>query len=181
VKIDGPLSYPKWIESLRKGRSFVTNGPMLEFTGNGRFLGETLRFEKETRVLAKAQAVSLFPLKTVELVYNGSVVATGRLSSDRLSGSIDEDVTANRSGWLSVRALGERGEQAHTSPIYVEVSGKPTRSKEDAEYFLHWIDRLEAKLNTRQRLPNSEIAQRVESQINAARAVYSAIVASSRE
>jgi TolB protein len=29
VKLDGPLDYSAWIENLRAGKSFVTNGPML--------------------------------------------------------------------------------------------------------------------------------------------------------
>jgi TolB protein len=33
---------------------------------------------------------------------------------------------------------------ASTSPIYVQVGDAPIRSREDAEYFLTWLDRLEA-------------------------------------
>jgi hypothetical protein len=36
-----------------------------------------------------------------------------------------------------------RRQQAHSSPVYVEVAGRPAGSKADAEYFLAWIDRLE--------------------------------------
>ena len=32
--------------------------------------------------------------------------------------------------------------QAHTSPVYVTVDGKPIASKADAEYMIRWIDRL---------------------------------------
>jgi hypothetical protein len=31
---------------------------------------------------------------------------------------------------------------ATTSPIYVTVGGEPTRSSDDADYFVAWIDRL---------------------------------------
>ena len=31
VHIDGAFTYEKWIEGLKAGRTFVTNGPMLEF------------------------------------------------------------------------------------------------------------------------------------------------------
>jgi desulfoferrodoxin (superoxide reductase-like protein) len=31
---------------------------------------------------------------------------------------------------------------ASTSPIYVRVGGAPQRSREDAEYFIRWIDLL---------------------------------------
>src|SRR5262249_39778023 len=32
VKIDGPFTYERWIEGLRAGRSYVSNGPILEFS-----------------------------------------------------------------------------------------------------------------------------------------------------
>jgi len=32
--------------------------------------------------------------------------------------------------------------QAHTSPVYVTVDGKPAASKNDALYMIRWIDRL---------------------------------------
>jgi hypothetical protein len=53
---------------------------------------------------------------------------------------------AKRSGWVAARALFRvsdgRLRQAHTSPIYVTVDGKPTASKADAEFMMRWIDRL---------------------------------------
>ena len=39
VHIDGPLTYAGWIDGLKAGRSFVTNGPMLTFTVNGERAG----------------------------------------------------------------------------------------------------------------------------------------------
>ena len=51
-----------------------------------------------------------------------------------------------RSGWVAARAIfvGPDGHlrQAHTSPVYITVDGKPTASKRDAECMTHWIDRL---------------------------------------
>jgi hypothetical protein len=32
--------------------------------------------------------------------------------------------------------------QAHTSPVYVEVDGKPTAARVDAVFMIRWIDRL---------------------------------------
>ena len=53
-----------------------------------------------------------------------------------------------------VRHTGEDRTQAHTGAIYVEVGGKSASSARDAQYFLRWIDRLEAKLNERSRIPS---------------------------
>ncbi|MGH2360464.1 MAG: hypothetical protein ACRDGM_07975, partial [bacterium] len=58
----------------------------------------------------------------------------------------------------------------------VEVAGKPAASKEDAEYFLKWIDRLEAKLKERDRLPSAALRAHVDGQLNAARAAYAKVI-----
>jgi len=172
VKIDGPFSYAAWIQNLRKGRSFVTNGPILEFSLGGKHLGETLYLPSADTVSVHASALARSPLSRVELVCNGSVLASGSLASGGLSGTIQQSVRIEKSGWLSFRAYGDDQGQAHTGAIYVEVAGKPAASKKDAEYFLQWIDRLEAKLRERNRLPSPELRARVESQLNAARVVY---------
>jgi TolB protein len=177
VKIDGTFSYRGWIQNLRAGHSFVTNGPMLEFNLGGKSLGETLHLSQADTVPVQASAVARSPLSRVELVCNGSVLASGPLSADRLSGKIQQSVRIEKSGWLSFRAYGDDESQAHTSAIYVDVAERPAVSRKDAEYFLRWIDRLEAKLEERSRVPSSELKTRVESQLNAARAVYRKIAA----
>src|SRR5262249_13110442 len=42
VRLDGPLSYRSWIAGLKAGRSFVTSGPMLSFTVDGKEPGAVL-------------------------------------------------------------------------------------------------------------------------------------------
>ena len=83
VKLDGPLSYSTWIDGLRAGRSFVTNGPMLEFSVGQHQLGDTIKLDTSREVTVTAQAESHFPLAKVELVYNGSAVKELPLSDDK--------------------------------------------------------------------------------------------------
>jgi hypothetical protein len=177
VKIDGAFSYREWVDGLRSGRSFVTNGPILEFGIGDKSLGETVHLSKPDAVPVRATVRSQFPLSRVELVYNGDVITKGLLAPDRLSGHIEQPVRIAKSGWLSFRAYGDDASQAHSGPIYVEVSGTPIGSRKDAEYFLQWIERLESKLNARDRIPSAELKARVSAQLNAARSVYRQIAA----
>jgi hypothetical protein len=62
--------------------------------------------------------------------------------------------------------------EAHTSPVYIEVAGKPAASRDDAEYFLKWIDRLSLFIRQRERIPSPQLKQHVESQLEAARGIY---------
>jgi hypothetical protein len=172
VKLDGPFSYAAWVAGLKAGRSFVTNGPMLSFSAGDVGLGGTVKLDApgDLRVSARARAAGA--LERLELVHNGQVIAAGDLGPDRTTAQIDRPVRLERGGWLSARAYGEGGRQAHTSPIYVEVGGRGFASPDDAAYFLTWIDRLEAKLKERDRVPTPALREHVAGQLNAARAIY---------
>ena len=132
AKIDGPFSVDAWFDAFRAGRLYVTNGPLLEVTADGRMAGAELHVEPGAAVEVVAEA-SLNPdldrLDRLELVVHGEVVATERAGGrDRVR--LRTTVTAERSLWLAVRAFGERQEPgnvtvAHSAPIYVIVEGRP--------------------------------------------------------
>jgi TolB protein len=172
VRLDGPFSYDAWVKGLKAGRSFVTNGPMIEFTANGKLLGETIVLAAPGDVSLHAKADAAGPLSRLEVVHNGVVVAEGAADSSGRAAALDRAVRIERSGWLGARAYGTGNIQAHTSPIYVEVAGSPASSKADATYFLEWIDRLEAKFTAGDRVPAPESRAHVKQQLDAARAVY---------
>ncbi len=179
VKTDGAFSYQAWIDGLRAGRSFVTNGPMLEISVEETIPGGTLCLAAPRDVHIVARASSQFPLNKVEVVFNGKVVASGTLSADKLGSALDTHIRIPQSGWISFRAQGPSHPdhsggllEAHASPIYVEVAGRPAASREDAEYFLKWIDRLSLAARIRDRIPSPALKQHVENQLEAARDVY---------
>ena len=119
VKIDTAFSYAEWIRNLKAGRSFVTSGPLLEFTVDGKFLGESIQLSSTGTVSVRASATGSSPLDRAELVYNGAIVATGDLSTDRLTATFEQAVKVDRSGWLCFRAYAQDRTLAHTSPIYL--------------------------------------------------------------
>lgn len=179
VKCDGPFTYASWIAGLRAGRSFVTNGPMLRLTIAGREPGGTVQLAAPGKVRVKATAATQFALDKVELIYNGKVLATGKLNDGGKEALLDEQVALDRSGWLMLSAGGPPHADhpggplaAYTSPIYVEVKDRPLAAKVDAEYFLAWIDRLDAALRDRNRFPSDDHRRQVQQQLNAARTVY---------
>ena len=93
-----------WIDGLKAGRSFVTNGPMLKFTVNGSEPGSVLKLGEKPKVRVKATARSQFPLTKAELVHNGKVIATATLADDKLTATLDQEVALDRGGWLAFRA-----------------------------------------------------------------------------
>lgn len=179
VKLDGPLDYSAWIEKLRAGRSFVTNGPMLNLKANEQEIGATIRLSGPGEIQIDGGGVSQFPLSKVELIQDGNVIATGALDEAKLKAEIRTSIRFERSGWLALRATGQDhpdhptgGQYAHTCPIYVEVADKPADSREDARYFLKWIDRLALAVRVRDRIPSAELRAHVAAQLESARDVY---------
>jgi len=159
---DGRLTWDRWIEGLRRGRAFVTNGPLLETTltspdasgaSRERGPGETLALAAgggEIELVARVR--SIVPLDSLLVVRDGEVV-------DRVPVSLTEDgafevsrrYAVARSGWFHVRAFGGSDDrfpldtewpQAFTNPIWVTVGGAPVRSAAAARYGIEWIRRL---------------------------------------
>jgi TolB protein len=148
-----PLDYHRWLDSLKAGRSFATNGPLLEFTLGGSGIGQELTLSAgEHEVSARVSLRATVPIDHLEIVGNGSVVREITLMGDRTSASVIVKLPIKTSGWYLLRARSDRAKYpvldlypyATTGPIYVTVGGAPIRSPEDAAYFLAWIDRLES-------------------------------------
>jgi Tol biopolymer transport system component len=161
-----PQGTPKltdWMDSLKHGRTFATNGPLLGFTLGGKTLGEELKLPAgANKVPFKAWMRSMVPVDHLEVVCNGRVVRDLKLGADRKSdvsaGNGEDTVTISQSGWCLLRASSEKPEHpvlddyvyATTSPVYVSVGGAETKSAEDAAFFLAWIGRLEATVRSNQ-------------------------------
>src|SRR3989454_11800541 len=59
-----------------------------------------------------------------------------------------------------------------TSPIYVRVGREPVRSREDAEFFVRWIDRLDQAARAHEAWNTSEEREHVLRLLAQARGVY---------
>ena len=60
--------------------------------------------------------------------------------------------------------------------LFRSVGDEPVASREDAEYLLRWIDRLETYIKMRDRIPSAELRAHVDAQFAAAREVYRKII-----
>lgn len=187
VQVDGPLTYTKWIEGLRAGRTFVTNGPMLELTVDGKPIGSTLKMAAPRNLAIRVMATAQFPLKSVEIIVNGEVIKSVDLLKDAGKVELSESIPITRSGWIALRATGDGhrdhplgSQYAHTSPIYIQVGEHAAGSAQDAAYFLKWIDRIELAVRLRDRIPSKELQQHVRDQLEAARDVYRSIIEAAR-
>jgi hypothetical protein len=133
AKVDGAFTPASWFAAARQGHVYVSNGPLLEFSINGRQMGDELRVARGTR-LQVAAAAQLNPdvdaLDRLELVVLGDVDAQAAArGQDRVQ--LKKELVADRSMWIAVRAIGRHQEAqyntiAHSAPIYVVVEDQPT-------------------------------------------------------
>ena len=73
-----------WFQGLREGRAFVSSGPLVELTVNGRMPGETVELGTGGgSVDVTAHVKSITPLQKVILVHNGEVIDEFTLSGER--------------------------------------------------------------------------------------------------
>lgn len=160
----GPaLEHRSWLEAIRSGRTFVTNGPLLGLgvrvdgqsggraDGPWRGIGDDISLPQGAhRLRFQLTLRSNLPVDHLELVRNGKVVGDIPLPGERTRADTAITVPVTESGWYVLRAYADRPATpildlypfASTSPVYVTVGGQPVRSREDAEYFLTWIDRI---------------------------------------
>ena len=123
------FTYKNWIEAVRAGRTFVTNGPLLTFTVNDLDPGAVIDLPADAprKVRIRAEARSIVPFERLELVVNGDAVACTEASGDPASALLEGDFEVPGTCWMAARCSGPAREHgsAHTSPIYIQVQGQP--------------------------------------------------------
>ncbi len=127
-----PENVPQWLDTLEAGKSFITNGPLLELTVDGHRPGHTISLEAPSSLTVRARAVGRADFSQIELVSAGRVIksADSRAVKNHFEAPIEMTVDVAEPGWLAVRVNTENKNAlgnpifAHTSAVYVDVGGK---------------------------------------------------------
>jgi hypothetical protein len=175
------FSYRRWVDAARRGRSFVSQGPAVFLTVDGKMPGGTIRLKKGKNSLRiRAEARWMDALKRVEVVMNGRVVAAleGRPTSDTLVLDQSIEVDGGGSAWIAARAEGVTNEFflhpalfAHTNPVYCSGAA-PLRSPDDARFFISEIDGLTAWVETKGVFHDPAHREEVKALFGKARSIY---------
>jgi hypothetical protein len=135
---DEPVTYETWCRGLRSGNTFLSGGPLVRLSVDGNPIGSTVTLSGNGgTVEVEADAESVVPFGSLELIVNGEVVAAtgGSRLARRLS--LRERISVDRHSWIAARCGGipyfdsiphhdgwGRKIMAHTSPVYVAVGGE---------------------------------------------------------
>lgn len=116
---DELLTYTNWINAVRAGRCYATAGRLLTFDVNGAGPGRVIELpEGEHCLLVRAS-------DRVAVIVNGEPVASGR--------NVEQELSISESCWIAARSrTGEPTHFGHTSPVYVNVAGRPLAKRAEA-------------------------------------------------
>ncbi len=171
ARVEGGLTYRKWIDAVRAGRSYVSDGKshLMDFSVDGVDAGtgdSEIRLDAARSVTVRVQAAARLEAVPsdairrarydekpywdierarigetgdvpVEVVVNGTVVATQRLKADGVIRPLTFEVPLARSSWIAARIL----PSSHTNPVFAVVGGKPVRaSRQSAQWCLDAVN-----------------------------------------
>jgi len=134
VPVEGEWTAKSWLEQLKAGRSFITNGPLLEFQLDNHQVGDMMQISRPTELTVQARSVGRRDFKKIELIFNGQVVhsAISRQQDQHYVAEMNQSVMIDRPGWWALRVPVDADKKnefghpifAHTSPIYVDFDGR---------------------------------------------------------
>jgi TolB protein len=130
VKVPGELTMDRYLAGLKSGRSFVTNGPLLQFTLNGAEPGDVVK-PSSGSTSWELQVASGLPFERVEILVNGEVVWTGPGLTEAGAQTHRGTLTVPAGGWIAARVHGgvtawpamDSYPFAHTSPVWIGSIG----------------------------------------------------------
>lgn len=136
------FSFEGWLEAVREGRTFVSSGPMLEFTVNGEPPGTPLEVPAGSPLQIRARALghpSQIPLERLEIIAHGRVlksVSASEAGQSRNQLELELEWPATRGMWIAARCQAAPTQVAHTTPVYVSVGGRGFHSPDTAGRYL---------------------------------------------
>ncbi len=155
AKPDGPMNLQKFLTAVKKGKSFVTNGPLMKFTAGNKEAGDVITATNDPQIDWKIEAFSPIPVEKIEIVVNGKVAwsGTGFNGKQTFRGKIN----APNGGWIAARIYGGATKPpfadsypfAHSAPIWFNKIGSSdaASAKTSAQDLLRWMKVAELRLH----------------------------------
>lgn len=144
AKVEEPLTARSWLRALAQGKSYITNGPFLEFEVNGKCPGELVQLNQPGTVSIVARGFGRLAFQRIEVIHNGRVVRSQscRQNAEHFVAELRFELPVDAPGWLALRIppppvkddselreavpVNEYGQSlfAHTSAIAIEIGGR---------------------------------------------------------
>ncbi|CAN5852184.1 hypothetical protein BH23GEM7_BH23GEM7_34930 [soil metagenome] len=154
VRPEGEFNHQNYLAGLKAGRSFATNGPLLDFRLAGSEPGAVVQPGQAPWTLELYSAV---PVERVEILVNGQVAWSGEGLRQPGRKSLTGTLTLPAGGWVAARAVGGETTRwpamdsyafGHTSPLWIGRIGStdPTAERAAAGDLLRALQIAEQRL-----------------------------------
>ena len=147
------FDYASWMDAVRSGNTFVTFGPLMEFSVGSKSPGSRIALKRSGGTLDIAFDVAsvTVPMSRVDLIVNGEIRESRKVRAHEDAGHWS--VKVDRSSWLALLVRGRHTDMpeyiaAHSSPVMVFVEGTPFYSAADAMTILDQLEGAMAFLST---------------------------------
>jgi len=116
-----------WFDAVKRGRTFVSSGPMIEFFVEDALPGDEIVLNGQRKLRVRARSWGhpdrLVPTK-LEVVLHGEVIKSVESTDlEDTELSLDFQQEAGNGFWIAARATANDGTSAHTTPVYVIREG----------------------------------------------------------
>ncbi|GAA4812749.1 CehA/McbA family metallohydrolase [Litoribaculum gwangyangense] len=133
TKPKGDLTVESYLEALKNGKSFVSNGPQIEFKVNDKEVGDIIK-TKNKKVKWTLDVHSPLPYDKVEIFVNGEIINTQKGNTKSGSKTFNGSFEVPSGGWVTARVSGGNIEWplmdsypfAESSPIWFNNLGSTT-------------------------------------------------------
>jgi hypothetical protein len=148
------FSYEAWQEAVGRAHTFVTFGPLVDFSIDGNPVGSRIKLSSSGGTVDVSWLVesATLPMTRLELVVNGETRESTGIDPWHAQGSFRLGIA--KSSWVALLvraqypASGEEVIGAHTSPVMIEVDGSPFTAAADAMSILTQIEGAIAYMDT---------------------------------
>lgn len=154
---DKPFTYENWKDAIVAGKAFVTFGPLIDITVNGKEMGQTLDMPKGggTVDVCWTLGSAIIPVTSLELVVNGRTVQTESLGGFLGEKSGYFTLFIDKPSWIAIRVRGKYKDgdireliAAHSSAVMCLIDGQRPLDPGDALEILEQIEGVSAYVQT---------------------------------
>jgi len=165
TRVEEPFTFERWRESLKAGHTFVSSGPVVELTVNGKLPGDELDVAKGARLRIAARAKGhpdQVPLRELEIVAHQKILH--RVTADMPGQSaseitLDLELPVEHGLWIAARCRAGDLQVAHTTPVYVTVEGGGFHNPETAGHYLDLSERYLRELERELDRPVEDVSR----------------------
>ena len=153
----GQIPVEEICETVKNGQVFTTYGPFIQFTVNGKGMGETVQAERASvRLKLEVYAADWIDVDRVLVIVDGDVVETIPVPETReiLRLKDERKIPVRTDGWIALRVEGDDSLApivpdkdrpilpiAVTNPVYVDVDGDG-RATAPVEVARSWLEKF---------------------------------------